>query len=128
LSRFFVTVRLVKANLINRKQQPAMTSRRQFITNISIISAAAYAATAGRANAQAAVLTEADPQATALGYKTDSTKVDKAKYPKHEVSQKCANCSLYQGKATDPQAPCAIFAGKLVAGPGWCSAWVKKAA
>ena len=105
-----------------------MTSRRQFITNISIISAAAYAASAGQATAQAAVLAETDPQATALGYKADATKVDKAKYPKYDASQKCANCSLYQGKVSDAQAPCAIFAGKLVAGPGWCSAWVKKAA
>ena len=102
-----------------------MTSRRQFITNISLISAAAYA---GNAAAQPALVAETDPQAVALGYKADTTKVDKAKYPKHDVSQKCNNCSLYQGKVTDPQAPCALFAGKAVAGPGWCSAWVKKAA
>ena len=29
---------------------------------------------------------------------------------------------------TDPQAaPCQLFAGKQVAGKGWCSAWAKKA-
>ena len=39
----------------------------------------------------------------------------------------CANCALYQGKPTDKAAACALFPGKLVAGPGWCSAWAKKA-
>ena len=36
-------------------------------------------------------------------------------------------CALYQGKATDPAAACPLFAGKQVAGKGWCSAWAKKA-
>ena len=33
----------------------------------------------------------------------------------------------WQGKPADKAAACALFPGKLVAGPGWCSAWVKKA-
>lgn len=78
---------------------------------------------AARAQAK---LEESDPQAAALGYKHDSKQVDKAKFPKHEPSQTCSNCQLYQGKPDDPWAPCAIFAGKQVAGPGWCSAWIKK--
>ncbi|MCB2000043.1 MAG: high-potential iron-sulfur protein, partial [Rhodoferax sp.] len=28
---------------------------------------------------------------------------------------------------TDKAGGCPLFAGKQVAGPGWCSAWVKKA-
>ena len=39
----------------------------------------------------------------------------------------CSNCALYQGKSTDKAAACPLFAGKQVAGPGWCSAWAKKA-
>ena len=70
---------------------------------------------------------ESDPQAAALGYKNDTKTVDSAKFPKHEASQMCSNCQLYQGKPQDEWAPCALFAGKQVAGPGWCSAWVKKA-
>jgi hypothetical protein len=93
-------------------------------------SGAALATT--RASAQAAsaapVLTEADPQALALGYKADNTKVDKAKFSQHAAGQMCSGCSFYQGKATDPVAPCQLFAGKQVAGKGWCSAYAKKAA
>lgn len=57
-----------------------------------------------------------DPLAKALGYVTVS--------PNRE--QKCANCMQYQGKPSDPVAGCAIFAGKSVAGPGWCKSWSKK--
>jgi formylmethanofuran:tetrahydromethanopterin formyltransferase len=70
---------------------------------------------------------ERDPQAQALGYVADASKVDTKKYSKFVSGQNCTTCSLYQGKATDKAAACALFAGKLVAGPGWCSAWVKKA-
>lgn len=83
---------------------------------------------AGSAMAQGAPLvSETDPQAMGLGYKADTTKVDAKKYPKHDKSQKCSNCQLYQGKPTDKQGGCAIFPGKAVAADGWCSAWVKKA-
>jgi High potential iron-sulfur protein len=67
------------------------------------------------------------PQAVALGYKADNTKVDKAKYPQHAATQVCNGCNFYQGKAADAMAPCQLFAGKQVAAKGWCSGWVKKA-
>jgi hypothetical protein len=90
--------------------------------------AAGSALGAMQAHAQAGPkLDESDPQAIALGYKQDTTKVDAKKYPKHEDAQSCASCQLYQGKAADPTGPCSLFAGKQVAARGWCSAWVKKA-
>jgi hypothetical protein len=82
---------------------------------------------AGAANAQAARLDEKDPQAVALGYAHDTTKVDRAKFPRHTADQKCTNCALFQGKATDAWGGCPLFGAKQVAGPGWCSAWAKKA-
>lgn len=89
---------------------------------------ACSAVVATGASAQGAPkLDEADPQAVALGYKNDTTKVDDKKFPKHTAEQKCNGCQLYQGKATDATAPCAIFGGKSVTANGWCSAWVKKA-
>ncbi len=72
-------------------------------------------------------LEENDPQAVALGYKHDSTKVDNKKFPKHSPTQLCNNCQLYQGKAADAWGGCPLFGAKQVAGKGWCSAWVKKA-
>jgi hypothetical protein len=84
------------------------------------------AAVPGLAIAQAR-LEESDAQAGALGYRHDTTKVDKAKFPKHTADQVCANCQLYQGKASDAWGGCSIFPGKQVNAKGWCSAWVKKA-
>ena len=101
-----------------------MTSRREFFINISLIGTAIAG---GQVFAQAANLNESDPQATALHYKADTTKVDGAKFPKHTAAQACKNCQLYQGNPTDAAGGCPLFAGKQVAGNGWCSAYNKKA-
>ncbi len=69
-----------------------------------------------------------DATAASLGYVVDTTKVDKKKFLKHEATQNCNNCAIFQGKAADAAGGCPLFAGKQVAGKGWCSAWVKKPA
>ena len=102
-----------------------MTSRRSFIQIVPLAGAAALLA--GRAQAQAKMVDEKEPQAVALGYVSDATKADKAKYKQYAAGQNCANCALYQGKPTDAAAGCPLFAGKQVAGKAWCSAWAKKA-
>ncbi len=102
-----------------------MTTRRSFIQIIPL--AGALALGAGSARADAPKVDEKDPQAAALGYVADATKVNKAKFPKYAASQVCSGCQLYQGKAIDASAPCAIFAGKQVSSKGWCSAYTKKA-
>jgi hypothetical protein len=71
-------------------------------------------------------LDEADPTASALGSKHDSTQVDQTKFPKHAPTQLCSNCNLVQSQAGEWR-PCAIFPGKAVSEKGWCAAWVAKA-
>ncbi len=100
------------------------TSRRTFV--IQSLTGAGALALVGNVQAQA-MLADTDPQAVALGYKADGTKTDTKKYPKYAASQNCANCALYQGKATDATGGCPLFGAKKVAGKGWCSAWAKKA-
>jgi hypothetical protein len=99
------------------------TNRRVFMMQVAVGSTAVMAS---QAMAQA-MLDEKDPQAVALAYAADTTKVDVKKYPKHTAAQKCSNCQLYAGKPTDAKGGCPLFAGKQVAGNGWCNAWVKKA-
>lgn len=96
--------------------------RRIFL--MTVAASGTVLATGARAQA---MVDPKDPQAVALGYVADTTKVDAKKYPKHAASQDCANCALYQGKASDAAGGCPLFAGKQVAGKGWCSAWAKKA-
>lgn len=99
-------------------------SRRVFLMTLAAGGAALTTAT--QVKAQAAKLNEKDPQAVALGYFEDATKTDTKKYPKYAAGQLCNNCALYQGKPTDAWGGCPLFAGKQVAGKGWCSAWAKK--
>ena len=101
-------------------------SRRTFVMAV-VAGGSALAASRVSAQAAAPVLSEADPQAVALGYKADNTKVDKAKYPQHAAGQVCGGCNFFQGKPTDAMAPCQLFAGKQVSSKGWCTAYAKKA-
>lgn len=104
-----------------------MTTRRTFL--LKVVPAVGAAALLGsRAFAAPAVkLSETDKMAMTLGYKTDTTKVDAKKYPKHTKDQACHNCTLFQGKPTDAFGGCTLFAGKQVANNGWCMSWAKKA-
>ncbi len=98
-------------------------SRRQFM--IYTTAGLASLTMASQAQAQA-MLGEAEPTAVALGYKADAKTVEKAKFPKFAEGQLCSNCQLYASKSADA-GTCTIFPGKLVAGPGWCNAYIKKA-
>lgn len=97
------------------------TNRRTFF--MTLAASGSVLATSAHAQAKA---DEKDPQSVALGYVADATKTDTKKYPKYAAGQVCSNCALYQGKASDPWGGCPLFAGKQVAGKGWCSAWAKK--
>lgn len=114
-------------SLTFKARSARMTSRRQSARRQFLIVAATGAAAVPLCARAQAMVDPKDPQAVALGYVADAKNVDRKKFPKFAPGQLCSNCALYQGKATDPAAACAIFPGKKVAGPGWCSAWVKKA-
>ena len=100
-----------------------MTNRREFIVKLSLGGAALFA---NQAMAQGAAVSESDPQAAALGYKADASKVDKKKFPQYAAGHQCVNCALFQGKAGDAAGGCPLFAGKQVSAKAWCSAWAKK--
>ena len=101
------------------------SSRRSFLIRTAGFASLLVGSTVATA-AEAPKLTEADPMAAALGYKSDASKVDKAKYPSFASGSACAGCSLYQGKAGASSGPCQIFSGKEVSAKGWCSSFSKK--
>jgi hypothetical protein len=51
-----------------------------------------------QAQVAAPLVVETEPQAVASGLQSDTTKVDRAKYPSGN-EQNCANCALYQEQA-----------------------------
>jgi hypothetical protein len=75
-------------------------------------------------------VTEDEALAQAMGYVLDATTTDTKKFPKRAgdagASQFCDNCALFSGEADAEFAPCSIFQNRLVAGKGWCNAWVAK--
>jgi hypothetical protein len=99
------------------------TNRRVFMLQSALATATVVAAASAQAQAMVA---ENDPQASALGYKADATKVDKAKFPKYAGGQNCSNCALFQGAAGAAAGGCPLYAGKQVSAKGWCSAYAKK--
>ncbi len=101
-------------------------SRRRFIKLTALgLAAAPFANTLLSGIAQAAdMVSDTDPQATALGYKADATKAEK----RTDATALCSSCSFYSGKAGEADGPCVLFQGKLVNANGWCTAWAKKAA
>jgi hypothetical protein len=102
------------------------SSRRCFLIHALVTTGAASAAMSSAHAAAPKHVEESDDTAVALGYKHDTTKVDKQRFPKHEVSQVCGNCSFFQGGPQDEWAGCAMFGRKQINAKGWCSAWAKK--
>jgi hypothetical protein len=102
-------------------------TRRVFI--LKLITATAAASAVQRAAAETEKLTEADAYAKSMGFRLDTTKVDQAKYPRHEAaSQQCGKCQLYDAKAGG-LGECSFYGGRLVPEGGWCRNFkVKKAA
>ncbi|OYV00576.1 MAG: hypothetical protein CFE45_08550 [Burkholderiales bacterium PBB5] len=100
----------------------SLPQRRVFLIRVAAGSAVLGASTALQAQTK---VDEADEGSVALGYRHDTTKVDGKKYPQHQASQHCANCSFWQGAASDAWAGCSMFGRKQVAANGWCLAWRK---
>ena len=71
-------------------------------------------------------LSETDPNALALGYKTDAISVEIAAYPSFDSEQACDNCLFYQTTNTDNIGPCKMFPGHSVSAIGWCSLYTPK--
>ncbi|MEO6186977.1 MAG: high-potential iron-sulfur protein [Steroidobacteraceae bacterium] len=81
-----------------------------------------------RAAAPLPLLDPNDATAKALGYVANATKVDAKANPTYKPGQHCGNCVQFQGKLTDKQAACPLFAGRDVLSAGWCKVWVQKPA
>jgi hypothetical protein len=122
-----VHAELFLTTAFNHEKTTMTASRRTFVIQ-SLSGVAVLSALAVTQSAQAqAMVSDADPQAVALGYKTDGAKTDPQKYPNYAANQSCSGCVLFQGKATDSSGSCAVFGNKMVSSKGWCSAWAKKA-
>jgi hypothetical protein len=98
-----------------------MTDRRTFM--MQAVAGIAATGIAVRARAEdRKPLPENDPEAKKFDYVADASKVDASKYPDFKPGDKCLKCQIYEDGPND-MGGCPIFAGKLVAANGWCSAF-----
>jgi len=72
------------------------------------------------------LVSESDPLAQALGYKSEAKNVDKTKFPQYVAGETCSSCTLYMGTAAATSGPCPLYAGKAVSAKGWCASYAKK--
>ena len=102
-----------------------MPTRRKAINLIATSAVAAVVPASAKAEMQELSVNE--PIAMALGYQPIAEDVDTTRFPKRAgaegAKQFCYNCSLYKAQ-TDQLGTCSAIPNKLVAGPGWCNAWV----
>ena len=54
-----------------------------------------------------------------MGFRLNTAEVDKVKFPRHEVAQKCNECQLYSASAGDKLGTCSFFK-RLVPPDDWC--------
>jgi len=106
---------------------PQSLDRREALRQIGAIAAwlAALRASTSIA-AELPHLTSSNPSAASLGYTEDSGSVDERKFPKHQATQRCANCKSFQGAAGAAFGPCALYPGNAVNANGWCSGYTAK--
>lgn len=98
-------------------------SRRRFLITAAV-AASALPLLGHVGSVQAAPLPKlplSNPQAKALGYVEDASKVTS---PAFKPGSLCSNCQFF----TAATGACTLFPGYSVAPKGWCSAWAKKAA
>ena len=108
-------------------QQPSPRNRRVFMLHALAGSgvlaahgtAAAQAAPAAAAPVSNEPVKETDAYPKSMGFRLNTANVDKAKFPRHEASQKCSECQLYSGKAGEALGPCSFFK-RMVPPDGWC--------
>jgi hypothetical protein len=97
---------------------PESLSRRQLLKRVALAASTVALAPAVLQAADEPPLISVDaPEAKAVKYVEDGTKVPEAK------GNRCDTCSLYQGKDGSTQGGCQLFKGKGVTAAGWCNAW-----
>lgn len=98
-------------------------SRRRFLVHAAVAAVAIPFAGRFISTAQAQSLPKLpldDPQAKALSYAEDYTKVS---HPSFKPGSNCANCQFF----TAATGVCTLFPKNTVPANAWCSAWAKRA-
>jgi len=75
---------------------------------------------APRGEAGMPVLEETHPDAVALEYVADASRVNREAHPEFVPGNRCARCFFFHGRGAAATAPCTVFGGFRVSANGWC--------
>ena len=97
-----------------------LNTRRTFMLQVVAGTTGLVAQSASNAqSASSDPVKETDAYPKSMGFRLNTANVDQAKFPRHEVSQKCSGCQLYSGKPDDALGTCSFFKRQVPPG-GWC--------
>jgi hypothetical protein len=95
-------------------------TRRVFM--LHAVTAAAAVAVQGTALAEGdrpEPVKETDPYPKSMGFRLNTANVDQAKFPRHEITQKCSECQLFSRHGSEATGTCSFFK-RTVPQDGWC--------
>jgi hypothetical protein len=105
---------------------PVSSDRRRFLTHVALGAAALPLLCLSTAQADLPHQTPDDPNAKALNYTDDSSKIAPAAAASYKAGSHCANCALFTAPASGDWGACGAFSGKAVNKNGWCMAYAAK--
>jgi len=95
-------------------------NRRVFMLHAVAGTTALASSSAARAEPATEPVKETDPYPKSMGFKLNTSAVDQAKFPRHDISQKCSECQLFSAPSgSDKLGTCSFFK-RLVPPDGWC--------
>jgi hypothetical protein len=94
-------------------------NRRIFILHVAAGASAWAVSGSALAENSTEPVKETDAYPKSMGFRLNTANVDQAKFPRHDVEQKCSKCQLFNGKSGEPTGTCSFFK-RVVPVDGWC--------
>ena len=94
-------------------------NRRVFMLHTLVGASVIAAARQANASVSTEAVKESDSYPKSMGFRLNTTDVDKVKYPRHTLEQHCSQCQLFKGNAGEPTGQCSFFK-RVVPVDGWC--------
>jgi hypothetical protein len=95
-------------------------NRRVFMLHAAAVTTTLAASGTALAQPATDAVKETDPYPKSMGFKLNTADVDQAKFPRHELAQKCSECQLFSAPTGGEKVGTCSFFKRLVPPEGWC--------
>ena len=94
-------------------------NRRVFMLHTLVGASVVAIAPQAYAGTETEAVKETDAYPKSMGFRLNTADVDKVKYPRHTLEQRCSQCQLFKNTAGEPTGQCSFFK-RVVPVDGWC--------